>query len=172
MTEQELIEARELVAYFRGRRLLPDIDTPLPFRDQIPVLPKMLDSLLKAIDERDAIIHDLQLDGRSLARMAEQRFLAEMIEWAKNRKDAERKFTAENLWYASAESAMGEVIVYLQERSAFGPNDPNIDPLPPDQARAEAERLRKEVERLTNLLEQRHGGASERGLNTAMDYVG
>ena len=87
MTEQELIEARELVAYFRGRRLLPDIDTPLPFRDQIPVLPKMLDSLLKAIDERDAIIHDLQLDGRSLARMAEQRFLAEMIEWAKNRKD-------------------------------------------------------------------------------------
>ena len=52
---------------------------------------------------------------------------------------------------------MGEVIVYLQERSAFGPNDPNIDPLPPDQARAEAERLRKEVERLTNLLEQKSG---------------
>ena len=152
MTEQELIEARELVAYFRGRRLLPDIDTPLPFRDQIPVLPKMLDSLLKAIDERDAIIHDLQLDGRSLARMAEQRFLAEMIEWAKNRKDDERKFTAENLWYASAESAMGEVIVYLQERSAFGPNDPHIDPLPPDQARAEADRLRKEVARLQESL--------------------
>ena len=131
-------------------------------------------ALLRMISERDAIIHDLQLDGRPLARAAEQRLIAEMIDWAKGRLDdfTARRFAADNSWYVSAESAMGELIVHLQERSAFGPNDPHIDPLPPDQARAEADRLRKEVERLTNLLEQRHGGASERGLNTAMDYVG
>lgn len=188
MTEQERLEISE--RWRRGANVPWNADwesSPPPYELLISVrsaphevyefvrnAPHDVERLLNAIDERDAIIHDLQLDGRSLARAAEQRLIAEMIDWAKGRLDdfTARRFAADNSWYVSAESAMGELIVHLQERSAFGPNDPHIDPLPPDQARAEADRLRKEVERLTNLLEQRHGGASERGLNTAMDYVG
>ena len=129
MTEQELIEARELVAYFRGRRLLPDIDTPLPFRDQIPVLPKMLDSLLKAIDERDAIIHDLQQDGEAMherIRQAERREVVNCLHYLLQRKRKQRK----------------AVDLFDIETQIIGCRGLVGNPLPPDQARAEADRLR------------------------------
>ncbi len=97
-------------------------------------------ALLRMVEERDAIIHDLTLDGSALARRAVEEFAAELlgfidqdVKWLE--KDGYHIFSH----YAAAISVVKEEIQY-RCRSL-----PTPDPLPPDKARAEAERLRAKL---------------------------
>lgn len=96
---------------------------------------KDIATLLRFIHERDAIIHDLQLDQGHLARLAVEEFIAKAIAWATKSREKYRHLGE------SVPIAMGATVVWLQEQQAAGTAP---DPLPPDQARAEAERLRLE----------------------------
>ena len=97
-------------------------------------------TLLEAIDQRDAIIHDLQLDGSALARRAVEEFIAKAIEWATKSREKYRHLSE------SVPMAMGATIAWLREQqSGSAPQDP---PLPPDQVRQECERLRQQIDEL------------------------
>ena len=88
-----------------------------------------IDWLFRLIDERDAIIHDLQLDGSALARRAVEEFIQEMIGHIK------RNWPQWEL----------TLVRYLTGKLSIAHTP---DPLPPDQARQECERLRQQIDEL------------------------
>lgn len=99
-------------------------------------------TLLEAIDQRDAIIHDLQLDGSALARRAVEEFAAGLWDWV----NAERqRHQMTNDFDTGAACALGVVQARIDELRASGTAP---DPLPPDQARAECERLRAKLRKI------------------------
>lgn len=110
-------------------------------------------TLLEAIDQRDAIIHDLQLDGSALARRAVEEFIVKAMEWGKELCKRHSRRLANLASHAGAsgmiasdfpdEPSVGEMLSWLMEQLVQSGADAN--PLPPDQARAEAERLRAKL---------------------------
>ena len=52
-----------------------------PITSAVKAVPGDLETLIRAVEERDAIIHDLQLDGSALTRRAVEDFAAELWEW-------------------------------------------------------------------------------------------
>ena len=109
-------------------RVVVSVETDVPTSDAeaIYLAPQDVAALLRMIGERDAIIHDLMIDGPALARRAVAEFAAKAIEWVNHLEDSVGVYDA---------------IVWLEEQTAnYGGAIP--DPLPPDQARQECERLR------------------------------
>ncbi len=83
-------------------------------------------ALIRAVEERDAIIHDLQLDGSSLAQRAVRGFAAQAIE--------------EVLVKVEPFRGLGDALNVIRDMVSAIPHAP--DPLPPAQVRIENERLR------------------------------
>ena len=98
--------------------------------------------LLAMVEERDGLIHDLQLDGSHLARRAVEEFAAGLWDWV----NAERqRHQMTNDFDTGAACALGVVQARIDELRASGTAP---DPLPPDQARAECERLRAKLRKI------------------------
>lgn len=98
--------------------------------------------LLAMVEERDGLIHDLQLDGSALARRAVEEFASGLVEWIRSKaKECQANARADKYW-AGEIMGLNLVAVHLLDHS------PTPDPLPPDQARAEAERLRQQIDEL------------------------
>lgn len=133
MTEQELQTIR---------RKWQALSASTEWRDAGDVI-----ALLRAIDERDAIIHDLMLDGQHTAKLAVAQFIAEMSRWVVAEKD---KHNTDDPADFGAAAALGCVLAQLAARSSFNGAMSVSDPLPPEQARAEAARLRDILANLTN----------------------
>lgn len=85
--------------------------------------------LIRAVEERDAIIHDLQLDGSSLAQRAVRGFAAQAIE--------------EVLVKVEPFRGLGDALNVIRDMVSAIPHAP--DPLPPDRVRQENERLREKL---------------------------
>ena len=97
-------------------------------------------ALIRAIEERDAIIHDLTLDGSALARRAVEEFAAGLVEWLKGERGNTPHPDYDEL-HSGMRIAYGSVIRHIQETvSSTAP-----DLLPPDQVRQENERLREKL---------------------------
>ncbi len=96
-------------------------------------------TLLEAIDQRDAIIHDLTLDGSALARRKVEEFAAELWDWVNAERQRHHLITD---YDTGAACALGVVQSLIDSMRSSGTAP---DPLPPDQARAEAERLRAKL---------------------------
>lgn len=101
-------------------------------------------TLLEAIDQRDAIIHDLQLDGSALARRAVEEFAAGLWDWV-NAERQRHRHQMTNDFDTGAACALGVVQARIDELRAAGTAP---DPLPPDQVRQECERLRQQIDEL------------------------
>lgn len=101
-----------------------------------------VDWLIRAIDERDAIIHDLTLDGSALARRAVEEFAAELVDrLAVIARDVAKRTSATNYgkWLG-----VQDAINLVSALTKVG----TIDPLPPDRVRQENERLRQQIDEL------------------------
>ena len=124
MTEQEFAAIRERWAW-RDR-----VYSEVPGSDDIV-------ALIRAVEERDAYLHDLTLDGSALSRRAVEEFAAELVEWLKGERGNTPHPDYDEL-HSGMRIAYGSVIRHIQETvSSTAP-----DPLPPDQVRRENERLR------------------------------
>ncbi len=91
-----------------------------------------IDSLIRAVEERDAIIHDLQLDGagsHERIRQAERGEVVGCLRYLLQRKKRQRK----------------AVDLYDIETQIIGCRGIVGNPLPPDQVRQENERLRERL---------------------------
>ena len=105
-------------------------------------------TLLEAIDQRDAIIHDLQLDGSPLAQRAVEEFAAGVVELLEKKKAAAAAGTT---WTETGRwTAFGQSIAIIEERAA---RQATPDPLPPDQVRQECERLRAKLRAIAEKAE-------------------
>ena len=110
--------------------------------EHIRKMPDDIATLLHMVEERDAIIHDLQLDGSALARRAVEEFAAGLWDWV----NAERqRHQMTNDFDTGAACALGVVQARIDELRAAGTAP---DPLPPDQVRQECERLRQQIDEL------------------------
>ena len=99
-----------------------------------------IDSLIRAIEERDAYLHDLTLDASTLSRRAVEEFAAGLVEWLKGERGNTPHPDYDEL-HSGMRIAYGSVIRHIQETvSSKAP-----DPLPPDRVRAENERLRERL---------------------------
>jgi len=108
--------------------------------EHIQKMPDDVASLIRAVDERDAIIHDLTLDGSDLTRRAVEEFAAGLVESIRGEKRDLDRADYDN-YNAGMCVAYKSVIRHIQE--AVSSKAP--DPLPPDQVRAENERLREKL---------------------------
>ena len=95
-----------------------------------------IDSLIRAVDERDAIIHDLTLDGSALSRRAVEEFAAGLWDWVNIERQRHQMTTD---FDTGAACALGVVQARIDQLRASGTAP---DPLPPAQVRQENERLR------------------------------
>ncbi len=126
-------------------------------------------TLLEAIDQRDAIIHDLQLDGSALARRAVEEFIVKAMEWGKELCKRHSRRLANLASHAGAsgmiasdfpdEPSVGEMLSWLMEQLVQSGADAN--PLPPDQARAEAERLRAKLREIMEEMQRLEEGVRD-----------
>lgn len=104
-------------------------------------MPSDIAALLRMIDERDAIIHDMMIDGSHLARRAVEEFSRSFLDHVR------RNWPA---WESAIVRHMATKLSGL----------PAPDPLPPDQARQEAERLRKKLRAIQEEIEEWEDGIS------------
>ena len=111
-----------------------------PITSAVKAVPGDLETLIRAVEERDAIIHDLQLDGSALTRRAVEEFAAGLVESIRGEKRDLDRADYDN-YNAGMCVAYKSVIRHIQE--AVSSKAP--DPLPPDQVRAENERLRERL---------------------------
>ena len=111
-----------------------------PITSAVKAVPGDLETLIRAVEERDAIIHDLQLDGAALSRRAVEEFAAGLVESIRGEKRDLDRADYDN-YNAGMCVAYKSVIRHIQE--AVSSKAP--DPLPPDQVRAENERLREKL---------------------------
>ena len=109
--------------------------------EHIRKMPDDIATLLHMVEERDAIIHDLQLDGSALARRAVEEFSRSFLDHVR------RDWPA---WESAIVRHMATKLSGL----------PAPDPLPPDQARQEAERLRKKLRAIQEEIEEWENGIS------------
>ena len=108
--------------------------------EHIQKMPDDVASLIRAVEERDAIIHDLTLDASTLSRRAVEEFAAGLVESIRGEKRDLDRADYDN-YNAGMCVAYKSVIRHIQE--AVSSKAP--DPLPPDQVRAENERLREKL---------------------------
>ena len=94
-------------------------------------------ALLAAVEERDAIIHDLQLDGEAY-RLGRATELGGVL--------ATLKHLREEYTLPLPRNTLGDAIEVVRTRHDIAPQDP----LPPDRARAEIDRLRGVLERIAS----------------------
>ena len=110
------------------------VDTSAQTARAMPYAVADVTALLRMVEERDAIIHDLQLDGAALAWRAVGEFAANMM----------RQVEQQWLRGTSVETTCIALRDWLYR---YAP-DMDPDPLPPDQARAECERLRAKLRKI------------------------
>lgn len=94
-------------------------------------------ALLDAVAERDAVIHDLQLDGEAY-RLGRATELGGVL--------ATLKHLREEYTLPLPRNTLGDAIEVVRTRHDIAPQDP----LPPDRARAEIDRLRGVLERIAS----------------------
>jgi hypothetical protein len=95
-------------------------------------------ALLAAVEERDAVIHDLQLDSEAY-RLGRATELGGVLATLEHLRDEQRENSSR--WEALAQAA--HLIRTRHELTA-------AEPLPPDRARAEIDRLRGVLERIAS----------------------
>ncbi len=122
-------------------RLVVSVETDVPTSDAeaIYLAPRDIFALIKAVEERDAIIHDLTLDASTLSRRAVEEFAAGLWDWVNIERQRHQMTTD---FDTGAACALGVVQARIDELRASGTAP---DPLPPDQVRAENERLRERL---------------------------
>lgn len=108
--------------------------------EHIQKMPDDVASLIRAVEERDAYLHDLTLDASTLSRRAVEEFAAGLVESIRGEKRDLDRADYDN-YNAGMCVAYKSVIRHIQE--AVSSKAP--DPLPPDQVRAENERLRERL---------------------------
>ena len=109
--------------------------------EHIQKMPDDVASLIRAVEERDAIIHDLQLDGagsHERIRQAERGEVVDCLRYLLQRKKRQRK----------------AVDLYDIETQIIGRRGIVGNPLPPDQVRAENERLRSALKAIRDQVEE------------------
>ena len=145
MTENDLAYLRQCAKVVEDFWLVVEIEvnmaiasarTPERLRRHYPTpamafneFPRKIATLFRAIEDRDAIIHDLQQDGEAMherIRQAERREVVNCLHYLLQRKRKQRK----------------AVDLFDIETQIIGCRGLVGNPLPPDQARAEADRLR------------------------------
>ena len=94
-------------------------------------------ALLAAVAERDAVIHDLQMDSEAY-RMGRATELGEVLDTLERLRD---EHTCSQYWHL-----LNRAISSVCTRHDIAPQDP----LPPDRARAEIDRLRGVLERIAD----------------------
>lgn len=107
-----------------------------------------IDSLIRAVEERDAYLHDLTLDGSALSRRAVEEFAAGLWDWVNIERQRHQMTTD---FDTGAACALGVVQARIDELRASGTAP---DPLPPDQVRAENERLRLILKAILDQVEE------------------
>lgn len=140
MTEQEFVAIGERWA---------NVDyPPMALAEFIDVALDDILALLRMVEDRDAIIHDLMIDGAALARRAVEEFAAGLWDWV-NIKRQRHQMTTD--FDTGAACALGVVQSRIDELRASGTAP---DPLPPAQVRQENDRLRSKLKAIFDQLDK------------------
>lgn len=105
--------------------------------DAVCVVQNDVDTLLRMVEERDGLIHDLQLDGDALARRAVEEFSLSLVAHLSDERLNAAIYSKKVEW-----AALDRVIQMIQRKTA---DHVCRDPLPPDQ---ECERLRAKLQKI------------------------